>query len=181
MDGTRLTIKLINSDTHSWTHSLASLLTFAEPGSEFFMILATFAICNQLLLHLSVSSLLSSHNRWEGMDVQVKTYLVLYIPRPELLWNSKILQGHLEILSNPLGGLGGVGGQKWMWMLRRMHWCCWCWPSRRMPFSRRYLGVYSGMDWKTGDFALGLFGWWRYGLAVHVLIWYRCTTWTWEW
>lgn len=39
-----LTMKLINSDTHSWTHSLASFETLAVCGSEFFMILATFAI-----------------------------------------------------------------------------------------------------------------------------------------
>ena len=52
MEGIRLTMKLINSDTHSWTHSLASLLTFAEPGKEFFMILATFAIYHQPLVHI---------------------------------------------------------------------------------------------------------------------------------
>lgn len=34
------------SDTHSCTVSFASLLTLAEVGSEFFMIRATFAICD---------------------------------------------------------------------------------------------------------------------------------------
>lgn len=34
------------SDTHSCTHSLASFDTFADEGNEFFMILATFAICH---------------------------------------------------------------------------------------------------------------------------------------
>jgi len=43
-----LTMKEMNSDTHSWTHSLASLLTFAEPGRAFFMIRATLAIFYQL-------------------------------------------------------------------------------------------------------------------------------------
>ena len=38
------TMKLMNSETHSCTHSLASLETFAEAGSEFFMIRATLAI-----------------------------------------------------------------------------------------------------------------------------------------
>ena len=39
-----LTRKLINSDTHSCTHSLASLAIFAFDGRAFFMILPTFAI-----------------------------------------------------------------------------------------------------------------------------------------
>jgi hypothetical protein len=38
------TRKLMNSETHSWTHSLASFAIFAESGREFFMILPTFAI-----------------------------------------------------------------------------------------------------------------------------------------
>lgn len=37
-------MKEMNSDTHSWTHSFASLLTFALLGKEDFMIRATFAI-----------------------------------------------------------------------------------------------------------------------------------------
>ena len=40
-------MKLMNSDTHSCTHSLASFDTFAVPGKLVFMIRATFAICHQ--------------------------------------------------------------------------------------------------------------------------------------
>lgn len=41
-------MKLINSETHSCTHSLASLDTLAVLGSEFFMIRETLAIWCQL-------------------------------------------------------------------------------------------------------------------------------------
>ena len=37
-------MKLMNSDTHSWTVSLASFDIFAFAGSDFFMIRLTFAI-----------------------------------------------------------------------------------------------------------------------------------------
>lgn len=40
-----LTRKEINSETHSCTHSFASLAIFALPGRAFFMIRPTLAIC----------------------------------------------------------------------------------------------------------------------------------------
>jgi hypothetical protein len=40
-------MKLMNSETHSCTHSLASFDTLAVPGKLVFMILATLAICCQ--------------------------------------------------------------------------------------------------------------------------------------
>ena len=43
----QLTMKLINSETHSWTHSLASFETFAVVGKLDFMIRETFAIWRQ--------------------------------------------------------------------------------------------------------------------------------------
>lgn len=40
-------MKEMNSETHSCTHSFASLDTLAVVGSEFFMMRETFAICRQ--------------------------------------------------------------------------------------------------------------------------------------
>ena len=42
-----LVMKLMNSETHSWTHSLASLEILAVAGTLDFIILATFAIFRQ--------------------------------------------------------------------------------------------------------------------------------------
>jgi hypothetical protein len=44
-DPRQRTMKEMNSETHSCTHSLASFDTFALIGNEFFMILDTLAIC----------------------------------------------------------------------------------------------------------------------------------------
>jgi hypothetical protein len=45
-------MKLMNSDTHSCTHSLASFAIFAVGGTAFFMIRETFAICKFGLVFL---------------------------------------------------------------------------------------------------------------------------------
>lgn len=47
-------MKEMNSETHSCTHSLASLDTLAVVGSEFFMIRDTLAICCQLAIPAEV-------------------------------------------------------------------------------------------------------------------------------
>jgi hypothetical protein len=74
----------MNSDTHSCTHSLASLLTFAEPGKAFFMIRATFAIYTHKYLVFPKPTPIPFSTDGKD-DVQVKTYPVLYTPRPALL------------------------------------------------------------------------------------------------
>lgn len=70
-------MKLMNSDTHSCTHSFASLLTLADPGSAFFMIRATFAI------YLCSAS--TTKRVTEGLGRRGVTYRQEPILFPELL------------------------------------------------------------------------------------------------
>jgi len=65
----------MNSETHSWTHSFASLAIFAVGGTEDFMILATLAIYPEKVRRVKV--ICDEHCSQAKIDPVLDTLLLL--------------------------------------------------------------------------------------------------------
>ena len=105
-------MKLMNSDTHSWTVSLASFEIFALAGRDFFMIRLTFAIGRNLSCSfVELSEMLPEVGLPTGLTTAVVAMKLRFWPlmaNGGWVWPGRVMEER-----NSGGGIGGGGG-KWV-------------------------------------------------------------------